>query len=239
MNPEVQIFDDLTSLSKVAAEIFVENARQAIEARGRFLVVLSGGNTPMSLYRLLVHQPVDWTHVHIFWGDERCVPVDDPGNSCGQARDALLRHVPIPQANVHRVRSELGPVSAAKEYELELQRFADPPLDWPRFDLVLLGMGDDGHTASLFPGSPVDVTEPVVAVTAHYQDRPANRVSLTPPVFNSARHIIFLVSGQSKSETLASVLKGGYHPLQLPAQRIQPTDGEVTWLVDAAAASKL
>jgi 6-phosphogluconolactonase len=188
---------------------------------------------------MLIHQPMEWEHIHVFWGDERCVAVDDPGNNYGQAREAFLAHVPIPQYNIHRIQSDLGPAAASMDYTLLLRRFAEAPLDWPRFDLVLLGMGEDGHAASLFPGSPTDVTDAVIGVTAQYQDRPANRVTLTPVVFNSARHILFLVSGQSKSETLASVLKGGYHPDQLPAQRIQPTDGELTWFVDAAAASTL
>ncbi len=239
MEPNLRIFDDLLSLSKEAAAVFAESARQAIAQRGRFLVALSGGNTPMETFRQLIDPPVDWEPVHVFWGDERCVPVDDPGSSYGQARDALLSHVQIPEQNIHRIQADLGPAAAAIDYTILLKRFAETPLDWPRFDLVLLGMGDDGHTASLFPGSPTDITDPVIAVTAQYQDRPANRVTLTPVVFNAARQIVFLVSGQSKSETLVNVLKGGYHPEQLPAQRIQPTDGELTWFVDAAAASRL
>ncbi len=122
---------------------------------------------------------------------------------------------------------------------LVLKQFASPPLSWPRFDLVLLGMGEDGHTASLFPGSGVDISTPTLAVTAQYQDRPANRVTLTPLVFNSARRVAFLVSGESKADTLAKVLYGDYHPEGLPAQRIHPSDGELIWLVDRDAASKL
>ena len=239
MNPTLQIFEDLNSLSDAAARLFADSAARSISEHGRFLVALSGGNTPTETYRRLVPHEIDWDHVHVFWGDERCVPVDDPGNSYGQARDGLLSHVPIPEQNIHRIKSGLGPAAAAMDYTILLKRFAEPPLAWPRFDLVLLGMGEDGHTASLFPGSPTNVTDAVIAVTAHYQDRPANRVTLTPVVFNSARHVLFLVNGQSKSETLVNVLKGGYHPEQLPAQRIQPTDGDLTWFVDAAAARKL
>jgi 6-phosphogluconolactonase len=236
MNYSVLIFKDLSALSASAAKLFVESAAQAIAERGQFLVVLSGGSTPTALYRLLVDAPIDWPRVHVFWGDERCVPVDDPGNSYAQARDVLLAHVPIPADNVHRVESELELASAAQAYAATLSRFHSP---WPRFDLVLLGMGDDGHTASLFPGSPVDETEPVIAVTAHYQDRPANRVSLTPLVFNDARQVMFLAVGESKSEALVRVLKGAYLPQELPAQRIHPSDGKIFWLVDEAAASKL
>jgi len=236
MNPNIQIFKDLPALSQAAAQLFIDHANQAIAARGQFLVALSGGGTPTATYRLLVDAPIDWSRVHVFWGDERCVPVSDPGNSYAQARDVLLAHVPIPAENIHRVESELEPVAAARAYAATLRGFGSP---WPRFDLILLGMGDDGHTASLFPGSPVDEAEPVIAVTAHYQDRPANRVSLTPRVINDARQVVFLVSGQSKSETLASVLNGDYHPDVLPAQRIQPSVGILTWLVDEAAGSKL
>jgi 6-phosphogluconolactonase len=239
IKPTLNVFPDLHTLSEVAAEVFTASARQAIAERGRFLVALSGGGTPMETYRLLVDKPISWEHVHVFWGDERCVAVDDPGNSYGQARDVLLGRVPIPQQNIHRIQSDLGPAAAAMDYTILLKRFAEASLDWPRFDLVLLGMGEDGHTASLFPGSPTDVTDAVIAVTAHYQGRPANRVTLTPVVFNAARHVVFLVSGKSKSETLVSVLNGGYRPEQLPAQRIQPTDGEMTWLADAAAVSEL
>jgi 6-phosphogluconolactonase len=243
IKPDVRIFDSLEALSQAAAQLFIESSARAIMDRGRFLAALSGGNTPLKSYELLAqspyHEQVDWARIHVFWGDERCVPPEDLENSYRQAHDVLLGHVPIPSENIHRLHSELEPETAALNYALVLKQFASPPLDWPRFDLVLLGMGDDGHTASLFPGSDVNVTSPTLAVTAHYQDRPANRVTLTPIVFNSARRILFLISGESKSQTLANVLFGEYHPVQLPAQRIRPTDGELIWMVDQSAASKL
>jgi 6-phosphogluconolactonase len=243
MKPDVRIFPDLESLSEAAAVLFIEASARAITDRQRFLVALCGGSTPLRLYQLLgespYHEQVDWPHVHVFWGDERCVPAEDLENSYRRAHDVLLGHVPIPVENIHRVQSELEPEMAAINYALTLKLFAAPSLDWPRFDLVLLGMGDDGHTASLFPGSEPKVFTPTLAVTAQYQGRPADRVTLTPPVFNSAQRIIFLVSGESKSAALANVLYGDYHPEQLPAQRIRPTDGEVIWLLDQAAASKL
>lgn len=243
MEPNIQIFKDLQALSLAAAQLFIDSAKQAIAARGRFLTALSGGGTPKPLYELLARTPyreqMEWDKVHAFWGDERCVPHDDPGNSYFQAKQSLFDHVPLPLENIHRVASELEPENAANDYTRVLSTFAEAPFAWPRFDLVLLGMGDDGHTASLFPGSQVDVTPPVIAVTANYQDRPAQRVSLTPLVFNAAHRIIFLVAGKSKAETLANILNGVYHPALLPAQRIRPTDGETLWLVDEAAASKL
>jgi 6-phosphogluconolactonase len=151
----------------------------------------------------------------------------------------LLSHVLIPDVNIHRIKGELGPAEASKDYFLTLKRFASPPLEWPRFDLVYLGMGEDGHTASLFPGSAVDVSEPTMPVTAHYQDRPANRVTLTPVVFNSARVVVFMATGEKKADTLAEVLGDRYNPAKYPAQRIDPKDGRLIWLVDEAAASKL
>jgi 6-phosphogluconolactonase len=182
---------------------------------------------------------VNWTDIHIFWGDERCVPADDPGSSYGQARDLFLSRVRIPRSNIHRIQGELGPEQASKDYAFTLRKFASPLLEWPRFDLVYLGMGEDGHTASLFPGSPVEVSGPTMPVTAHYQDRPANRVTLTPMIFNSARVIAFMATGEKKAETFAEVLSDRYNPESYPAQRIQPQDGQLLWLVDRAAASRL
>jgi 6-phosphogluconolactonase len=235
MKKDFRIFPDLTELSEAAARLFVELALQAVRERKQFLVAFSGGNTPMALYRLLVRAPLDWTRIHIFWGDERLVPPDDSESSYGQAREVLFKHIPIPAENIHRIDSELEPAASALDYARVLKGFASPPLDWPRFDLVLLGLGEDGHTASLFPGSPVEVTEPVIAVTAQYQGHPAQRVTLTPLVFNAARQVIFLVTGANKATAVAGVFNGYNSSEQCPAQRIQPTNGKVTWLVDEAA----
>jgi 6-phosphogluconolactonase len=133
----------------------------------------------------------------------------------------------------------MEPADASKDYAFTLKNFASPPLDFPRFDLVYLGMGEDGHTASLFPGSPVDATEPILPVTAHYQDRPANRVTLTQLVFDQARIVAFMAAGEKKAITLAEVLSNRYTPAQYPAQRINPKDGKLIWLVDEDSASKL
>ena len=242
MKPEIRIFKNVEKLSRGAARLFVEQAALSIAERGRFLVALNGGSTPTRLFEMLAtsfRERIDWSKVHIFWGDERCVPPDDPGSSYGQARDVLLSHVPIPETNIHRVKGELGPAEASIDYALILKEFASSPLDWPRFDLVYLGMGEDGHTASLFPGSPLDVSEPTLPVTAHYQDRPANRVSLTPVVFNSAQMVAFMAAGEKKAQTLAEVLSGRYNPELYPAQRIDPKEGQLIWLVDEAAANRL
>lgn len=243
MESKIQVYKNLQELSTAAAELFTASAEQAVNSRGRFLAALSGGGTPKPFHELLATVPyrdqIAWANTHLFWGDERCVVKDDSGNNYFQARQAFMDRVPLPAENIHRVHSELEPDSAADDYASQLKAFAEAPLAWPRFDLIILGMGDDGHTASLFPGSPVEINTPTVAVTANYQDRPARRVSLTPLVINAARRVVFLVSGQSKSETLARILHGEPQPDQLPAQRIRPTDGEIIWLVDEAAASKL
>jgi 6-phosphogluconolactonase len=238
----VKTFKGINELSQYAARSFIELANESIQERGRFLVALSGGSTPMRLYELLGQQfqnEVDWTRAHFFWGDERCVPVDDAGNSYGRTKKVFFDKINIPGENIHRVLSELEPDSASREYARTLEVFADPPFAWPRFDLVLLGMGDDGHTASLFPNSPVEVDSPTLAVTANYQGRPANRVTLTPTVLNSSRNIMFLVIGKAKAMTLSRVLSDTYNPKELPAQRIAPKDGNLDWLIDEEAASLL
>jgi 6-phosphogluconolactonase len=243
MKADVRIFKDIEALSLAAAELFVEAAAQAIHARGRFLVALSGGSTPSGLYRLLsgepFHDQIDWQGTFVFWGDERCVPPEDAGSNYHQAHEMLLQHIPIADENTQRIKGELEPAEASDDYAQTLKRFASPGLNWPRFDLVLLGMGADGHTASLFPGSHEEVTAPTLAVTADYQGRPAQRVTLTPPVFNSARVVLFLVTGADKAVSLSHVLSNVALPEQYPAQRIRPTDGQVTWLVDQAAGKHL
>lgn len=236
-NTSIQTFSNLDELSEAAKILFIEIANEAIQQHGAFFVALSGGNTPTKLYEKLASEKLDWPRVHFFWGDERCVPVEDAGNSYGQAKKIWLDK--IGATNIHRVLSDLKPVEAAKAYAETLRELSQPPLDWPRFDLILLGMGDDGHTASLFPGSPVDVDSATLAVVANYQDRPANRVTLTQNVINDARNIFFLAVGASKAETLKKVLGDIYTPAELPAQRIDPKNGKVIWFVDEAAASLL
>jgi len=242
MKLDIRIFKDSEKLSQHAANIFTAQAAQAINERKRFLVVLNGGSTPTRLFQLLAteyREKIEWAKVHIFWGDERCVPPDDAGSSYGQARDMFLNHVPIPDSNIHRVNTNLSPAEAASDYAFILSQFSNSPLPVSRFDLIYLGMGEDGHTASLFPGSPVNVTELTLPVTAHYQDRPANRVTLTQLVFNQARMIVFMATGEKKAVTLAEVLSDRYNPELYPAQRIDPKNGELIWLVDEDAAGKL
>jgi 6-phosphogluconolactonase len=242
MNFQIHIFKDLEALSRAAAELFTEISARSIAERGRCLVCLNGGNTPARLFELLCtdfRESIDWQNVYVFWGDERCVPPGDAGSNYGQAWEAFLSRVPIPGTHIFRIKGELEPGAAAKDYALTLSRFASPPFPFPRFDLVYLGMGEDGHTASLFPASPLEVTEPVLPVTAQYQNRPANRVTLTPLVFNQARVVTFMATGEKKAAALAEALSDRYDPERLPVQRINPQNGKALWLVDEEAAGKL
>jgi 6-phosphogluconolactonase len=241
MDAEIIVTTDAEALAGEAAQRFLDLAREAVEHRGRFSAALSGGTTPGTLYRLLAEQPyrgqVPWHGVYLFWGDERCVPPGDPGSNHRLAEEAMIRHVPIPADNVYRIRGELSPAAAARNYDKVLQDFFCGPR--PRFDLVLLGLGSDGHTASLFPGSSAlaETERLAVAVEAHYQDRPAHRVTLTLPAINTARHVLFLVSGSAKAEIVRAVLE---NPEEwLPAQQVRPGAGQLTWLLDALAASSL
>ena len=215
-------------------------------------MTLSGGSTPLALFRRLAQAPylesLPWREIHFFWGDERCVPPEDPESNYRQAFQALLAPVAVPAENIHRALGELAPEAASADYALQLAHFAadfprlaDPSGAWPRLDLALMGLGADGHTASLFPGQihPTEACASVIAVTAAYQGRPANRVTLTPQVFNAARQVTFLATGEAKAAALAAVLQGQPNALTYPAQRIQPVNGKVTWMVDRAAAGKV
>lgn len=241
MDPEIVVVPDPVALAREAAQLLTNQAEEAVESRGRFSVALSGGSTPGVLYRLLAEAPyrdqIPWKQIHLFWGDERCVPPQDPGSNFRLAEDALIAQVPIPSENVHRVLGELDPERAARAYVKEMEDFFCGPRT--RFDLVLLGLGDDGHTASLFPHSAAlqETERLAMAVEARYGDRPAHRVTLTLRAINTARQIWFLVTGQAKAEIVRGVLEG--RAKGLPAQRVQPTAGELTWLLDAAAASQL
>ena len=237
----IVVLPDAEALAREAARRFQRLAIQAVAERGRFSAALSGGSTPGALYRLLAGEPhgeqIPWERVHLFWGDERCVPPDDPGSNYRLAHEMLISRVPIPPGNVHRVRGELQPEAAAGDYADALRVFFDAP--WPRFDLILLGLGADGHTASLFPGSDAlaERERAVVATTAQYEDRPTHRVTLTLPALNAARQVLFLVREATKAEIVQSVLQGGEE--RYPAQRVRPVEGGLTWLLDAAAASRL
>jgi 6-phosphogluconolactonase len=240
----IVVADDLQDLARRAAELFATLATRAIGASSRFNVALSGGETPRTLFSLLAGpdyaRRIDWAHVHLFWGDERHVPPDDAASNYGMTRQALLDHVSIPPANVHRIQGELPAAEAAQRYEQELRSsFGLGPGDLPRFDLVLLGMGDDGHTASLFPGVALPDESDRLVVAPWVPKFNTYRITLTPRVLNNAAVVAFLVAGAVKAGRLREVIEGPRQPDNLPSQRIAPSRGALLWLVDRAAAAEL
>lgn len=243
--PDIHVSPNPAALAEEAARRFVASARAAVAARGRFTVALSGGSTPRALLALLAAPPyrdeVDWSSVHVGWGDERRVPPDDEQSNFRMARLALLDHVPIPHEQVYRIPAEEpDPRIAADTYAATLRRLFN--LDEgarPRFDLIHLGLGTEGHTASLFPGSPA-LGETARFVAAPYVEKlSAHRITLTPPVIDAAREVVFLVAGVEKAEIVRTILRGPHNPAAYPAQIVAPTDGRLTWLLDQAAASRL
>jgi 6-phosphogluconolactonase len=219
-------------------------AAQAVAERGVFSIALSGGSTPAELYRRLASPPaverVNWPAVQVFFGDERCVPPGHPESNYGMVRRTLLEGAPVPNENVHRMAGELPPAVAATMYEDELRAVFRIPHDAvPRFDLILLGMGPDGHTASLFPGTAALHEWQRLVVANHVPQLNTDRLTLTFPVLNNGRQVAFLVTGADKAEALAGVLEGPPTPDRYPAQAVRPTDGRLVWLMDKAAAAKL
>jgi 6-phosphogluconolactonase len=238
----VRIFDDAEAVAKAAATRFVELARRATDERGRFSVALSGGSTPKRAFELLAsddyRQQLDWSKVHIFFGDERTVPPDAAESNYRMAGEALLSRVNIPAKNIHRINGVGDAVANARLYEDELRTFFNDAA-WPRLDLVLLGMGDDGHTASLFPGTEA-LAEQEAWVAANWVEKlNTYRITLTTPAINHAAHIIFLVTGRNKAERLVEVLGVEHAPSRLPSQLIEPTDGSLEWFIDRAASLHL
>jgi 6-phosphogluconolactonase len=237
--------DDLQAVARRAAELFVERARAA-RTRGRFTVALSGGSTPRNLHTLLAgpdsRNQVDWTQVQFYWGDERYVPPDDPESNYRMARETLLDKLPeVRPQQVHRIHTELpDPAQAADLYEQELRReFALPAGALPRLDLIYLGLGPDGHTASLFPHTEALRVREHLVVANYVSKLASTRITMTAPVLNAAATVAFLVAGSDKAAALAAVLEGPRDPETYPAQLVQPAHGTLYWLVDRAAAAGL
>lgn len=238
----VRVFDDAERLSIAAAERFREIARRSADRNGRFSVALSGGATPKRIYEILADEEFVlenvWTKTHVFFGDERCVPPDHADSNYRMANETLLSRVNIPNENVHRIRGEGDAHANARAYEDEM-RGCFLGSSWPEFDLVMLGMGEDGHTASLFPHT--DALEETRSwVAANWVEKlDAYRITLTVPAINNARCVMFVVAGESKASRLKEVLEGPREPLRLPSQMIRPATSDLEWLVDSEAASKL
>ncbi len=244
--PTVIIEESLDALTERVAEEFSKQAAQALSSRKHFTCVLSGGSTPVALYALLAQTAryrngIDWKRVHFFWGDERHAGPDARESNYRIAKEAMLSPLEIPSGNVHRILGELTSAEdAAVAYDEELGRFFGlKPGALPRFDFVLLGMGADGHTASLFPGIP-QLDDTRRRVLAPWVEKLAEfRVTLSPLTFNAAACVLFLVAGREKAPTLKAVLEGPRAPNELPCQLIQPDRGELVWALDQAAASQL
>jgi 6-phosphogluconolactonase len=243
---ERRVVDSSDALFQAAASEFFLRAIDAVNATGRFTVALSGGSTPRGLYRLLATDPawrdqLPWQNMHFFWGDERHVPPEHADSNFRMANEALLSVAPVPAANVHRMHGEAANAAdAAREYEDELhEAFGLKAGEVPRFDLILLGLGPEGHTASLFPGTRA-LTENERLVVSNWVGKLfADRITLTPPVLNNAACVMFIVSGPDKATALKGILEGPYEPDQLPAQLVNPTSGRLVWLLDRAAAQDL
>jgi len=240
----IEVFPSPADMTRAAANLFAARAAEAVSAQGRFTAALSGGKTPVAIYDLLAKDPfasqIPWARVHLFWGDERCVPPDHGDSNYRLVRERLINHVPIPPANVHRMPGEMDPVEAAARYEEQLREFfAQHGGGFPVFDLILLGLGEDGHTASLFPGTRA-LRESARWVAGHYVDAQKGwRITLTPPVINAAHTLVFIVSGAGKAAVLKEILEGPLRPDTLPAQIVRPADGTLLWMLDREAAALL
>jgi len=243
---EIRVLLTLQELFRAAADEFVRCFDEAVKARGVFNASLAGGSTPKGLYSLLADDPryrdrIAWDKVHFFFGDERHVPPDHADNNYRMVWESLLSKVPMPPWHTHRMATELSDAKAAAGYCESILRdhFRLKEGEWPRFDLVLLGMGPDGHTASLFPGTDAIREKEKLTAAPWVEKFKSFRVTLTPPVFNNAAEVIFLVAGEDKALTLKEVLEGNDQPDRLPAQVIRPTSGRLLWMVERTAARLL
>ena len=239
----IAIYPDIDTLSQQAAQYVVRTASESIAARGRFTIALSGGTTPRKLYTLLGSEPynsqIDWQQVHIFWGDERCVPPDNPDSNYYMAQEVLLSKISIPALQVHRMPADQpGRDATSQSYTAEMQS-AFGTQGIPVFDLIQLGMGPEGHTASLFPHQASLHETQRLVMPVSVPKPPPDRLTFTPPVLNAARNILFLVTGSDKAEALQAVLEGEYQPEEYPAQIVRPPDGEVVWMLDNAVSANL
>jgi 6-phosphogluconolactonase len=241
---EIRILTTPQELSEAAAEEVVRDADEAVKARGRFTIALSGGSTPKNLFNLLAtnaRNALPWDRMYFFWGDERHVPPTDPDSNYRMADDVMLSKVPVPAGNVFRMSAE-NPDAAqvAEEYEKTLRKFFQlAPGGVPQFDLILLGMGPDGHTASLFPGTAALQEKSRLVVSNWVEKLKTNRLSFTLPVLNAARCVAFLVSGTDKAGVLKTVLEENPSAEQYPAKLVNPSAGKLIWFLDRAAASSL
>jgi len=262
---QLHIFENIDDLSKTVADWMIDHINKTLQQQDRFTLVLSGGNTPKKLHGLLssdnYKNKIDWSKLHIFWGDERFVPFDDERNNAKMCFETLLDHVSVPKEQIHRMQTEnITPEESSRAYEEILKKYFPEAMSFESravsnttqtgnwqpatgiskktFDLVILGMGDDGHTLSLFPGKTEVIQETKKLCTSLWlESQDMYRVTLTHPIVNHAAAIAFLVTGGGKAKALHEVLKGIYNPDVYPSQIIKPSNGELHWFVDEAAAS--
>jgi len=244
MKPRIILRENSGNLAEEAVAQFIKLARQSIECRGVFTVALAGGSTPRNCYKLLAdktfQRQIAWNNVHLFWGDERNVPHDHIDNNYRMVREELLDKITIPAENIHPFPTNFNPEDAAQSYENELRHFFQLQSgQFPIFDLILLGMGTDGHTASLFPNTPVLKEEKHLAYANYVETLATFRLTLTLPVINNARTVIFLISGDLKAEILNQILNQTGDPFHYPSQLIKPISGKLIFIIDHAAAMNL
>ncbi len=239
--PKVHVLATADESARQAAELVAALSERAVRDRGRFAVALSGGSTPRRLHSLLASEEyrprISWPHWHVFWGDERAVPPEHDDSNYRMARETLLDHVALSESQVHRIRGESDPIRAADEYEQAIRQALDG--ETPVFDLILLGMGDDGHTASLFPGSEALQEDRRLVATSWVAHLGAHRITFTLPLINRAAAVGFLVEGARKANMVRRVLRAGPAEDPLPASLVQPANGELHWFLDSSAATQL
>src|SRR5947199_8026198 len=239
----IAIYDDKHTLSQHAAEYIMRIANESIDLHGHFTIALTGGTTPGEVYSLIGSEPfrsqIDWQLVHIFWGDERCVPHNSPESNFYLAQEALLQKISIPESQIHPMPADqLNRDAASQAYTIEMQNtFGTDGI--PSFDLIHLGMGPEGHTASLFPHQASLHEKHRLIMPVSVPKPPPDRLTFTPPLLNAARNVLFLVTGSEKADALHAVLEGEYQPDEYPAQIVHPTNGEVVWMLDKAVAQKI
>lgn len=239
----IAVYPDTNTLSQQAAQFIVRLANESIVTRGRFSIALSGGSTPKVLYGLLGSEPyrdqIDWSKVDIFWSDERCVPPDSADSNYRMAREVLLSRVPLSPQQVHRMPADQPDRDAAAQAYTHEMRQSFGTGDIPHFDLIQLGMGPEGHTASLFPHQSSLHEQQRLVMYVNVPKPPPPRLTFTPPILNATRHVLFLVTGAEKADAVQAVLEGDYNPEEYPAQIVRPASGEIVWMLDEAAAGKL
>ncbi len=243
MNERIVVAKSVSKLFERTAELIVSSAEDAIRARGFFSIALSGGSTPKGLFELLAspewRNRIDWTKAQVFWGDDRYVPHTDPRSNYLMAKQSLLDHVDVPANNIHAIPTDIPPDEAAQRYEQTVRDVLRDHSPFPAIDFNLLGMGENGHTASLFPHRPTLHESKRLVVSDFIPEVDMYRVTMTVPMINAGRRIAFLVAGSSKADVLRDVISGPRNPEQLPSQLIRPDKGELLWLLDSAAAAKL